>query len=57
MRLSPAPFPPYNKHGRVLRRETANKIAHISVRDNRKSDFTEKQQTFVFFNIFRRINL
>ena len=29
-----------------------NKIVHISVRDNRKSDFTEKPKAFAFFNIF-----
>ena len=29
-----------------------NKIAHISVRDNRKSDFFEKPQAFAFLNIF-----
>ena len=29
-----------------------NKIAHISVSDNRKNDFTEKPKAFAFFNIF-----
>ena len=33
-----------------------NKIAHISVRDNRKIDFTKKpNKAFSFFNIFSHV--